>query len=477
MDDSSVKQGTRKRVLGSRGQRKWKRIRVRKKQRELLEKARSSGGESDATGGQQLNSVSGGRGPEKGAGRAEKLVEVVMEKVTEAVTVSTIEAVKNGIHLAGKVDSDVTLEFMKNASRENEIVLKGRNRSSTEPISDSSEHKNATISKSVSIGSTSGSIEHDSETTMFPSKTTPLKKVKTMPGSEKLEALSVTFYPDNETIETTQDSRTVTTGIIPQTTASSIYSPVTMSDECKPKSDAMEPVSTYGMALTSNTTEPTPIDTTEIRSSEKDEIQTTIQPDVFERNMAISIESMAFISNSAESSRRSSSVYVDSSVIRHSVELHPSKYTAVRTAPSTKTETEATTRSLSQTPASDNTQVTTVSVTSMPAASEPHTFTETPVSPEFVSTTHRNSIIQIKENTTLPNEDIEVTIPIITTTPTVTAASTTVASSQIRHDDFKFNPLKDLEPTLNEIEIRTKKAKKAKEASLGFAGDNYLALR
>ena len=135
LDDSSVKQGTSKRVLGSHGQRKWKRIRVRKKQRELLEKARSSGGESDATGGQQLNSVSGGRGPEKGAGRAEKLIEMVMEKLSEAVTVSAIEAVKNGKHLDCKVDSVMTINSMKNASRKNEIVLKGRNRSSAKPIS------------------------------------------------------------------------------------------------------------------------------------------------------------------------------------------------------------------------------------------------------------------------------------------------------------------------------------------------------
>ena len=78
-----------------------------------------------------------------------------MEKITEAVTVS---AVKNGKHLAGKVDSDLTLGFMKNASRENYIVFKGHNRSSREPISDFSEHKIATISKSASIGSTSGSI-------------------------------------------------------------------------------------------------------------------------------------------------------------------------------------------------------------------------------------------------------------------------------------------------------------------------------
>ena len=51
LDDSSLKLGTRNKVLGSRRERKWKRIRVRKKQKELLEKARSSGGESDATAG------------------------------------------------------------------------------------------------------------------------------------------------------------------------------------------------------------------------------------------------------------------------------------------------------------------------------------------------------------------------------------------------------------------------------------------
>ena len=83
LDDSAVKLGTRKRVLGSRGERKWKRIRVRKKQRELKEKAKSSGGKRKAT--QQLNSVSGGRGREIGAGRTKKLIEAVIKTLREAI--------------------------------------------------------------------------------------------------------------------------------------------------------------------------------------------------------------------------------------------------------------------------------------------------------------------------------------------------------------------------------------------------------
>ena len=72
---------------------------------------------------------------------------------------------------------------------------------------------------------------------------------------------------------------------------------------------------------------------------------------------------------------------------------------------------------------------------------------------------------------------MEFTITMIPETPTVTAASTTVASSQISDDEFKPNQLKDLETSLNEIETLPKKVKKAKDVSLGFAGDNYLALR
>ena len=66
--------------------------------RELQERAKISGGESKEMRWQQLNSVSGVRGWVKG--RKEKLIEAVIETVTEVVTVAALEKVSGVEHLA-----------------------------------------------------------------------------------------------------------------------------------------------------------------------------------------------------------------------------------------------------------------------------------------------------------------------------------------------------------------------------------------